>query len=228
MLPLRTDIRYVAADGKLTQAGVEAIQGQIDGQGTSVSSLSSDVTALTTRVTTLEGYRRSVLLATKTASASATLDFTEFNSTLYSRYYFEFDEVKPATDIVGLAARTSTDGGATYTSSAASYMGSAWGHAQPGSASTAGTATLGYVTRASVGNAAGEFGVTGHMWLLFADDSGKRTRAICQTSYEQESSWVETGHASWVRQAAETNNAVRFLFSSGNITSGTIRMYGLT
>jgi len=47
MLPLRTDIRYVAADGKMTQAGVEAIQGQLDEGSTAT-------TALTTRVATIE------------------------------------------------------------------------------------------------------------------------------------------------------------------------------
>ena len=30
MLKLRTDIKYVSPEGKLTQAGVEAFQGQID------------------------------------------------------------------------------------------------------------------------------------------------------------------------------------------------------
>jgi hypothetical protein len=222
-MTIRMGETYVA-NGQLTQAGYSALRGT----ETAVGALQAADVALDARIDVLEGYRAVKLLATKTASASATLDFTEFNNAVYSQYLFEFDEVKPATDVVGLAARVSTNGGSSYDSGATDYMGSAWGHAQPGSAATAGTAGLGYITRASVGNAAAEYGVTGHMWLRFAGDGNKQTRALCQTSYEQDNSWVETGHASWFRRSAQDTDAIRFLFSSGNIASGTIRMYGLT
>ena len=46
MLPLRTDIAYVAPTGKLTQAGVEAIQGQIDANASRITAAETDITAL--------------------------------------------------------------------------------------------------------------------------------------------------------------------------------------
>ena len=39
MLPLRTDTRYVTQDGKLTQAGFEALQGLLNAQGADIATL---------------------------------------------------------------------------------------------------------------------------------------------------------------------------------------------
>lgn len=72
MLKLRTDTRYISAEGKMTQAGVEAIQGQID-------AVSSDTTALTTRVTTLEA--RPVVTAPGSAPLYACRAWVNFNGT---------------------------------------------------------------------------------------------------------------------------------------------------
>lgn len=68
MLPLRKDIRYVEADGKLTQAGVEAIQGQIDNTNTTLGA----------RLTAVETELAGSLINLQTAqSASGTeIDFT--------------------------------------------------------------------------------------------------------------------------------------------------------
>lgn len=46
MLKLRTDTRYVAQDGKMTQAGVEAIQGQIDASDAAITALDTRTDAL--------------------------------------------------------------------------------------------------------------------------------------------------------------------------------------
>ncbi len=72
MLKLRTDTRYVSGEGKLTQAGVEAIQGQIDAGSTTAAGLNTRLTAVETE---LAGSL--INLQTAIASASQTsIDFT--------------------------------------------------------------------------------------------------------------------------------------------------------
>lgn len=226
MLKLRTDVAYVKPDGKLTQAGVEAIQGQLDANASSAT-----VAALDARVTTIEGYARRVLLATRTASASATLDFTEFNNASYRLYEFDLDGVRPATDATTLWVRLSTNGGASYDAGASDYAG------VTGAASTSDTATT-YSNSGgaaqiiltfpnNVGNAAGEEGVSGRVTLIGAP-STRRTRVHSSVDYDNTAGLLVEAEGKARRNAAQDTDAVRFLFSSGNITSGTIRMYGLT
>ena len=54
-----------------------------------------------------------VLLATGTASASTSLDFTGLDTT-YSSYQFTFDSILPASNNVSLRMRVSTDNGSTF------------------------------------------------------------------------------------------------------------------
>lgn len=225
MLPLRTDIRYVSPDGKLTQAGVEAIQGQLDEGSTAT-------TALTTRVTTIEGYARRVPLATKTASASATLDFTEFNNAVYRAYEFEFENVIPATDSTSFWARFSTNGGSSYDAGASDYASinyaASTGSAAFSFSNSAGAAQILMTFPNDVGNAAGEEGVTGTAWLRRATVGSVRTRLQFEFNYENPTGLLVTLNGKARRNTAQVTDAIRFLFSSGNIASGTIRMYGLT
>lgn len=55
MLKLRTDIKYISPEGKLTQAGVEAFQGQIDALSADPSGLTVSSFAASAIVTEAEG-----------------------------------------------------------------------------------------------------------------------------------------------------------------------------
>jgi hypothetical protein len=72
MLKLRTDIPYAASTGKLTQAGVEAIQGQFDAQATTAAGLD-------TRLSAVEAELAGSLINLQTpvtASGQTSIDFT--------------------------------------------------------------------------------------------------------------------------------------------------------
>lgn len=75
MLKLRTDVAYTASNGKLTQAGVEAIQGQIDAKASA-----GDLTALDVRVTAVETELAGSLINRQTAQVAVgtetVFDFT--------------------------------------------------------------------------------------------------------------------------------------------------------
>ena len=170
-----------------------------------------------------------VLLATKTASASANLVFPEFNNAVYRLYEFEFENVKPATDGVFFFLRTSTDGGSVYDSSAGDYR---WGMNGTASGSTRGdlsdSATQILLTDSGllVGNAGAEYGVSGRITVMNAPLT-MPTEVNGFISY-----WRDNGDfcryaVGGCRIAATDVDAVRFAFSSGNIATGTIRMYGV-
>ena len=169
-----------------------------------------------------------VLLATKAASASATLDFTEFNNAVYQTYEFDLTFILPATDNANLLMRFSTDAGATYDAGASDYMfavtSKAAGSTDDSYDSPAATA-LGLAE--GIGNAAGEKGVCGRVILFGAPDATRATIRSVLNCFEAVAGHIEVMDGVGSRLADQDTTAVRFLFSSGNITSGTIRMYGV-
>lgn len=168
-----------------------------------------------------------VLLASKTASASSQLDFTEFNNAVYRYYLWVLENVKPTTDAVALRVRLSTNAGSTYDAGATDYGTTVM-------ASFTGSAFIGRVDSAiqltidgDVGNAATEQGVSGEMLLMYAGDGASRTRLHFDGSYENTTDSTILVRAAGRRAIVQDTDALRFLFSSGTIASGTIRMYGI-
>lgn len=173
-----------------------------------------------------------VLLATKTASASATLDFTEFNNAVYKWYEFEFDGLLPATDTATLRMRFSTNAGSSYDAGASDYsygnvVMEDSGTPQNDNSSGATFISLHNGYSGGLGNAAGELGVTGTIKLYGAGSAASKTKVSGLLLAENAAGRLASSSVSGRRMTAQDTDAVRFLMSAGNITSGTIRMYGL-
>jgi hypothetical protein len=171
-----------------------------------------------------------VLLASKTASASATLDFTETNNAVYSRYLFVLKAVKPTTDNVALTTRFSTDAGATYDAGASAYSYVGLGRDSSGestnNASAVATSIFLTLATAGAGNAAAEFGVSGEVNLFHASSGALRTRLTGLIDYDDTSGNQVMVTIAGRRQATQDTDAIRFLMSSGTIASGTIELWG--
>jgi hypothetical protein len=235
------EIAYIKPDGSLTYEGMNLWQEALDSIDAAASSLDglSDV-AITTPATgqalvydgtnwvnSAAGMR--VLLATRTASASATLDFTEFNNAVYRRYEFELENLLPATDAVGLVMRFSTDGGATYDATAGDYS-----HARTqkilataeDDTGGSGSATN-IVLATNIGTAAGEQGVTGILRLWSAGSAVRTTARWDLHTFDAGAGGINMISGVGARLANQDTDAVRFLQGAGNITSGTIRMFGI-
>ncbi len=171
-----------------------------------------------------------VLLNSQSASASATIDFTGLTSA-YSRYMITLDNVKPVTDDVYLALRVGTGGGPTYQSGGGAYS---WGHTIIGVAGNAsdGSATISTLialTRIGagqgVGNGTGEHAsgilqftlpAASDFPLIRFEGSYMRSDAVGQGTTVMGNFGGAGAYTAW-----------RFFFSSGNIASGTFRLYGL-
>lgn len=214
-----------------TVTGVD-ISGDLEADTFSGPGVSTDIAADTGSTTKLphvaavEAYATKVLLATKTASASATLDFTEFVNATYHGYEFYFENVIPATDTAVLWMRTSTDAGSTYDSGASDYDWALNLAFSAGTTSSGGATATRIEVTGNVGAAANENGVNG-MILLSGAALAAYTTVSGALAYTNASGGTSAVSFAGRRNAASDVTAVRFLFSTGNITSGKIRMYGL-
>lgn len=184
-------------------------------------------------------YNGEVLLAELTASASATLDFASRNVAGQSGAIFQsdYDEYKieilglvPATTAVDLQWRLSTDGGATYDSTA-KYVSTilAWINSVSATAGEdPGTATTQFAMRKSgiVSNDAA-YGVDAELRLAIPGGS-KFPRFIGAFGFITNATVAQSVDFRGAYISATAINAIRFFFSSGNITSGVVRIYGLT
>lgn len=188
--------------------------------------LSSDGTDISWQ-TPAAGGGALVFLETHTASASATLDFTTFISATYDTYVFYLVNVVPAST-ANLLIRMGTGGGPTYDTGAnygsASNEGRAGGIAVGGAE---GGATSIALTRNSIGTTANWPGAVGTV-TLFAPGGALYKVVRSSIFYGSADPFRILDDAIGDYDSTTAVTAVRFLMSTGNIASGTIRVYGVT
>jgi hypothetical protein len=181
---------------------------------------------LTSRVLKNIGW---VLLEEKTANDSETLDFAAWASALYDEYIIELVHITPVTNASSLLLRFSTDGGVNYNTTAANYKTSRFYYYTTNHAAVYDTASSAWVLRANVGNTTEWGGVVGSVKLFDPFNASIRllgTGLLCSYQTDVSNSMV-TNSITMECLNYYTINALRFLFSTGNIASGTIRIYGM-
>jgi hypothetical protein len=170
-----------------------------------------------------------VFLQEQVASASAELAFTNFISSTYDEYIFEFVGIRPATDATDIRVEMGTGAGPTYDS--ASNYAYAW-MSMNTTGGTSGGAPVGTPTTrwqvggtVGIGNSANST-LSGRLYLYNPQATVHR-RAVAHYAYVDPSNnpVVQSFTGSWLSTTVAT--AIRFYMTSGNITSGTIRVYGV-
>jgi hypothetical protein len=172
-----------------------------------------------------------VRLAYGSVNNVATLDFvlTSWTSK-YRNFSFKLSGLVPVTDAVGFQCRFSTDGGATYNAGATDYDYAAQGTidtAVAASLGSGGAALLAIASTATVGNGTGE-GISASI-ELWKPTSAVLWNRITYLSYFISSAATPAGTAiggGGAREAAQDTDAIRFMFSSGNISVGDYALYG--
>jgi hypothetical protein len=159
------------------------------------------------------------LLNTLVANNSATLDDTSSITSAYSRYRFVFLNVIPVTNAVQFWMRLYISG----TLATSGYAGASWSNA--GGAGAGGVSSVNWSftnTNNTVGNM--RPGITGEADLFGA---GTDPQLRADIAFPQSASVTAMAKASGFLTAAGVVSGVQFLMGSGNIASGTIKIYGI-
>jgi hypothetical protein len=164
------------------------------------------------------------LQPTTVASSAATLDFANVFTAEFDTYRIRCAKLKPATDAVNLLMRTSTDGGATYDSAASAY---GWTYTTAGA--TAGGATSVTATAIQLTNSQGN---ATQEWASLEITVTKPLDAAYFTVSWQGLQVDDSGNLRYLmgtgmRQAAADVDSFRLLFSSGNVASGEVEVFGI-
>lgn len=168
-----------------------------------------------------------VLLTSGTVSAAATLDIVLTSYTAYSGILFNLTNFIPATSGAQLYMRVSTNGGSSYDAGASDYKYQL----------NLGNSATGAFT-ASSSNAAAQMLLMNNSTTNASTDAySLQVRLMGQTSTAvkphidyigslMSGANLYTANGGAARDAAQDTDAVRFLYSSGNIASGTYAVYG--
>ena len=173
------------------------------------------------------------LLEQHTAAGSASLDFTTAFTSAYDEYLIEGINLIPATNGVLPWIRFSTDGGASYDAGAnyqwaTSIQTPAGGTGFTAVASATGASAIVPSGTGNVANTAIGGGLRFSARLFDPLSAAAHKALIGEGTFRNsgDSNHYRTNFGGYYASATAIN-ALRFLFSSGNITSGTIRIYGL-
>jgi hypothetical protein len=173
-----------------------------------------------------------VFLGSRTASASATLEFASLLSATYDEYIFEMVGLVPATDAQNFLMRLSIDNGSNYKSGASDYQ--YYNVAKNNAGTDLGIASAGataFIAASGVSSTAGDGGINGqiHLYNVNSTTQKKQMKYHINTYASATGGQFHVGGGTAV-QATITGaavNAVQFLMGSGNLTSGTIYLYGV-
>ena len=178
-----------------------------------------------------------VLISTQTASSSSTIDFTSDIDSTYKEYIFKFINIEPATDGADFSFQVETGTNSDYNQTITSSYFRAYHHEADNGAA------LEYVTgkdlaqstnfqvlAGAVGNGADgndDECASGEMHL-FEPSSTTFVKHFTShiNMYENGNSCHTIFAAGYINDTTAITR-VRFKFSSGNIATGTIKMYGV-
>ena len=174
------------------------------------------------------------LLATQTASGSANLSFTSGIDSTYDSYVFKFYNIHPANDDIGLYFNLSTDGGSNYNVTKTSTNFYAYHYE-----SDSGTGLTYYaggdlaqstgnqLLTGGTGNANDE-NICGELSIYSPSSTTFVKHFMANISSTEADNRENNYYIAGYGNTTSAINAVRFLFGSGNIDSGVIKLYGIS
>lgn len=222
-----------------TLSKIDASEYLVDGEALAGTDLAAEGTSgyvltsngSSTKPSWQENIAPRVLIETQEASSSATIEFNNLTDT-YTSYEVRLFNVAPASDDQILLVRTSTDNGSTFDSTSGDYeyAVSSWssgGSNQINSSSTTGTSIQLTATGATWGwgNAANETG--SGLITIYNPSDANYTLTESKLSYYGAGATLIHSTGSGSRETTTAVDAIQFLFGSGNISSGTFKLYGL-
>lgn len=168
------------------------------------------------------------LISSGSASASSSIDFTGLSSS-YITYVVVFYDIIPATDTDAFWMRTSTDGGTSYDAGASDYGWAASVNyvtgGGPGVTNEGDIADAQIVLNGSSGTGTGE-AISGVV-TIFNPAGTAYTYMNYDFTVLNALGTLARYPGGAMRNSSADVDAIRFLMSTGNITSGEFRLYGI-
>jgi hypothetical protein len=172
------------------------------------------------------------LISSQTASASASIEFTSGIDSTYPIYRFEFINIHPATNLAELRFQGSTNGGSSYGLTITSTKFEAY-HNEADTATS-----LGYNTGVDLaqstsfqtiidatGNNNDDSG-SGYLYLFSPSSTVYVKHFMARNNHSYPAFSIDDYIAGYFNTTSAIN-AIKFQMSSGNIDSGTIKLYGI-
>lgn len=170
------------------------------------------------------------LLETQTASTSSSIDFTSNIDSSFTNYRLSWTDLVPATDGTILRVRISI--ASSFKSGASDYAWASLG-IRSGAASAVATvdaadAQIQITPTNGIGSGTGE---SGSGQLILSNPSGTALHKYIRFSSSQQASDAtvnsENGTGSYLT-GVEAIDGLQFIMASGNIVSGTFKLYGIS
>jgi len=232
-------VKLYRTSNALTTFGVTATAAELnklDGvtAGTDELNILDGVTATTAEINYLDGVDEARItkggkefIASYDVSAAADQPITGFDATKFDAYEIEVANLIPATDNVALLIQTSANGGVGYDTNASDYAYSyTTANTVPAQSGAGANGASSIQTAAAIGSDASEDGISGTI-KIHGPHLAKKTQVTWHLVGELESGEFCSFVGGGVRHSAAAVDAVRLKFSSGNIESGTVTVYGL-
>jgi len=174
------------------------------------------------------------LISTQTASSSSTIDFTSGIDSTYKEYIFKYYNVHPSTG-ASLYMNLSADGGSNYNVTKTSTAFRAFHQEDDGDAS------LTYLTGYDLAQGTGSQRISGAINASNADESCSGTlhlfdpsnttfvkHFLATTNAYGESVYSHQLFIAGYGNTTSAVNAVQFSLNTGNIDTGTFKLYGVS
>ena len=173
------------------------------------------------------------LISTQTASSSSTISFTSGIDSTYKEYIFKFINIHQATDIAFLTFNGSVDTGSNYNVTKTTSFFNAY-HDE-GDSSTGLTYQTGNDLAQSTdfqklaeGGSDNDQSISGEMFLFNPSDTTFVKHFISRFNMYSRSDYTQDHYIAGYFNTTSAIDAVQFKMTSGNIDSGTIKLYGVT
>lgn len=164
-------------------------------------------------------------LESKTASSSASLDFTSCISSSYDVYMIEINDLLPSTNGAALGFRFSTNGGSSYVATA--YNWSALAAAAGGAGGNGSTSDVKGYFSSNQSSASGNYAHSG-IYYFFNPLGTTNYKTIRGTGVGMTSTSSLVTWTNFVTNPITTAvNTFQIIASAGNLASGKARCYGI-
>jgi len=176
-----------------------------------------------------------VLISEQTASSSSNISFTSGIDSTYKEYVFKFINIHPSSNGARFNFNISADSGSNYNVSKTSTYFNAY-HTEDDTSS----AGLSYNTGGDLANGTGDQNLfrgvgagndealCGELHLFDPSSTTFVKHFIASTTLTSSDPGASSSFVAGYGNTTSAIDAIKFLFHTGNIDSGTIKMYGIS